>query len=83
MRSNQVLSKDLVDPVCIGVFDNSGIGAEFRTARANELCGQLNRAGIKFACVNNEPPIFVYVEKRDWSRVQELNVRLPTSADRR
>jgi len=83
----QILKKELKEPCCIAVFDDSGFAGARIRVRADKLRKALNSAGIKFAAVDSEPPIEIFIEKEGWKKVlrilEGLKIKLPTVFDLR
>jgi len=81
---HQVLFKILKNPVMIAFFYNDGIdGGRASVKQADELRERLNKAGIQFAAINQDPPIKIFIRKDDAGKLKELEksgkIKLPTA----
>lgn len=72
--NNIVKEATLEDPVNVGIFHNDGFGRREAMEAAKVFCNNLDAAGIKFAAVDQCPPIYVKIEKKDLSKVKEKKV---------
>ena len=69
---NQVKASELKEPVNVGIFHNDGFGRDDAVKTAEVYCNRLDEAGIKFAAVDEGPPIYVKVEKADLQKVEKI-----------
>jgi len=69
---NIVKKATLKSPSFAGIFHNDGFNKKVVEKKAELLCDKLDLANIKFAAVDQGPPIYVFIEKDDEDKLEKI-----------